>query len=69
MNKNQNKEPRWKEVCESCGKTHIMTVKLCPSCGVHSTVQIASNKVEATHTYIDTDCDGCVAYRDHTNVF
>jgi rRNA maturation endonuclease Nob1 len=59
----QNSKINWKEYCSSCKKNHIVTNKVCPSCGVYFTPQPVSEKVydDCMKGY---ECDGCEAYRD-----
>ncbi len=58
------KERKWKEWCKHCNKYHIVSNQPCPSCGVYYTPQ-PSEKVQEKHGYINYDCDGCDAYKDH----
>lgn len=36
---------KWKEYFPKTKKTHIVTLKPCPSCGIHQTPQPVSEKV------------------------
>lgn len=60
----------WMEFCKSCGRKHRVMLKPCPSCngGGGYTPQPVSEKVYET-CHADYDCDGCMAYREHTNPF
>ena len=42
--------------------------QLCPSCNTYETPQPVSEQV-ANNCYADYDCDGCVAFREHTNSY
>ena len=59
---------KWLEPCKSCKRQHWVVSQLCPACGVHHTPQPLSEKVLETCN-ADYDCDGCQAYREHTNPY
>lgn len=60
------KEMVWLEYCKSCKRKHRMTAQQCPTCDVYETSQPVSNKV-ADDCKADYSCDGCMAFREHTN--
>ncbi len=58
----------WLKYCKSCGHNHLMTMKKCPTCNVYETPQPVSEKVYEK-CQADYSCDGCIAYRTHTNPY
>lgn len=54
----------WLEYCSKCKTKHIMSLQPCPDCGVHTTPQPKSEKVNNSCKTIKR-CDGCDAYLDH----
>lgn len=72
LHKNNNtmkKEPGevlWIEYCPSCKRKHIFKMSPCPTCGVYWTPQPKS-EIVLEKCNADYSCDGCQAYRDHTN--
>ena len=58
----------WLEYCKYCKRKHYMTQQPCPECGVYDTPQ---PKFEGVHDtcHADYACDGCCAYREHTNPY
>ena len=58
----------WKEYCKSCGYKHYVSMRPCPTCNVYETPQPVSDNV-LNKCGADYSCDGCVAYRDHTNPY
>ena len=54
--------------CSSCKRSHRMEQLPCPTCGVYATPQPASVEV-ANNCHADYSCDGCQAYREHTNPY
>jgi len=58
----------WLEYCPSCKHKHYVMMQKCPTCGVYFTPQPVS-EVVANHCGADYSCDGCVAYRAHTNPY
>ena len=59
---------RFLQFCKSCGRKHLMAQRSCPTCGVYETPQPVSDKV-LDECHADYSCDGCIAYRDHTNPY
>jgi len=59
------KQPVWKQYFPKTKKTHLVTMKPCPSCGIHHTPQPVSDKVIEQYSLSQFECDGCDAYRDH----
>ena len=55
----------WKEYFPGTKKTHLVTMKPCPSCNVYFTPQPVSEKIADMYLYSQFECDGCQAYRDH----
>ncbi len=51
-------------MCKACGHQHRMVHRPCPSCGVYTTLQPASDAVMDRCGAIQ-ECDGCEAYREH----
>ena len=69
MSKTEEKqEVHWLEYCRSCGREHRVMMRDCPTCTVYETPQPASDKVSDS-CGADYSCDGCIAYRDHTNPY
>ena len=67
----ENKEPthpHWLERCNSCGRKHRVMMRDCPTCIVYETPQPVSDKVSDS-CGADYSCDGCMAYREHTNPY
>ncbi len=62
------KEIHWLEYCKSCGRNHRMKMRGCPTCNVYETPQPASDKVADT-CLAHYECDGCEAYKEHTNPY
>ena len=62
------KEIHFMMYCSYCKRKHIMKQQPCPTCGVYYTPQPVSEKVY-DKCGADYSCDGCVAYRDHTNPY
>ena len=62
------KEATWLEYCKWCKGKHRMTLHQCPTCNVYKTPQPVSDKV-LDSCGADYSCDGCQAYRDHTNPY
>lgn len=60
------KQVAWKDFCKQCKRFHIVTLKPCPSCGVYETPQPKSEKVYE-NCMASYECEGCMAYRDHTS--
>jgi len=60
-----SKTKNWKEWFRTSNKTHIVTLKPCPSCGIHYTPQPVSEKVAEKYMDSEFECDGCEAYQDH----
>ena len=54
----------WLQYCNSCKRSHIVTLKKCPDCGIHETPQPVSEKV-SEKCRANYRCDGCEAYLDH----
>lgn len=58
----------WLEWCHWCKRKHRVSMQPCPECQVYLTPQPISERVDeqcgATYS-----CDGCVAYKEHTNPF
>lgn len=46
-------------------KNHLVTMKPCPSCGIHYTSQPVSEKIAEQYLFSQFECEGCEAYRDH----
>ena len=51
----------WLEYCRHCGGRHKWKLGVCPSCNVYEVPVPVSDNI----CWVDYDCDGCVAYRDH----
>lgn len=62
------KEPVWLEWCPTCKRKHRTSVRKCPSCFVYLTAQPVSENVPCVGSR-RYECDGCEAYRDHTNPY
>ncbi len=62
------KEYHWLEYCKCCGRKHRVMLKDCPTCNVYETPQPVSDKV-CDQCGADYSCDGCCAYREHTNPY
>ncbi len=58
----------WLQYCKSCGRDHYVMNLGCPTCNVYETPQPVSENVR-DHCTADYSCDGCIAYRDHTNPY
>ena len=58
----------WMEYCKTCKRKHYVTMQTCPTCEVYETSQPVSVRVYE-RCQADYDCDGCIAYRDHTNPY
>jgi len=65
--KNENKYV-WLEYCPFCKRRHRVSMQPCPSCNIYFTPQPISDKVYE-QCGADYDCEGCIAYRDHTNPY
>ena len=63
-----DKEYHWLEYCKSCGHKHRVMLRNCPTCNVYETPQPVSDKVY-DHCSANYSCDGCMAYREHTNPY
>jgi len=64
----EEKQYQWLQFCKSCGRKHYMMIRDCPTCNVYETPQPASDNV-LDYCTADYSCDGCIAYRDHTNPY
>ena len=62
---------RFKAPCRACRRSHVMVQGPCPECaGRGGDVPIpASERVYERCQSTQYVCDGCLAYRDHTNPF
>ena len=60
-----NKNNTWKEYFHTTKQTHLVTLKPCPSCGVHHTPQPVSDRIAEKYSLAQFECDGCEAYREH----
>lgn len=60
----ENKKTTWLEYCKSCKRNHIVTLKVCPDCGVHMTPQPVSEKVYEK-CRANYRCNGCDVYLEH----
>ena len=60
----------WLEYCKACDRKHYMTMQPCPSCSGRggSFGQPKSEKVWEQCRGIE-ECEGCEAYREHTNPY
>ena len=54
--------------CKSCKRSHVMRNQKCSTCQVYETPQPISEKVY-NKCGADYCCDGCIAYREHTNPY
>ena len=59
----------WLEYCNWCKRRHRVTMRPCPECGVYLTPQPVSKRVYESCRAGSPICDGCEAYREHTNPF
>ena len=62
------KEYHWLEWCKPCQRKHLVSLQSCPTCNTYETPQPVSEKV-ADSCSADYSCDGCMAYREHTNPY
>lgn len=62
---NQSKFNIWKEYFPTTKQKHLVTLKPCPSCGVHHTPQPVSDRIAEKYSLSQFECDGCEAYREH----
>lgn len=62
------KSPKFLDYCRVCKRKHIMEQLPCPSCGIYYVPQPSSEKVR-DNCGADYACDGCIAYREHTNCY
>jgi hypothetical protein len=54
--------------CKSCNKSHLMRLKPCPTCDIYETPQPISEEVY-NNCHANYQCDGCLAYKEHTNPY
>ena len=62
------KEDCWLDYCKWCNRKHYMIQRPCPTCDVYCTPQPRSDRV-CDECGADYSCDGCMAYREHTNPY
>ncbi len=63
-----DKEVHFLSYCNYCKRKHRMKQRSCPTCNVYCTPQPISDKV-SDKCGAGYSCDGCEAYKEHTNPY